>query len=167
MKNFAPAMLSDIKSRLMRHNGLFILSILYVITLSIAKADGKSTMLNLRDESTVVCNQLGNLTITTKCHRVEMGSLKIMFAPITNKLGLLVIEVRGSVDFLEVSTGRIFFFGSASGGVDPNSIDGDINIRNFFCLESAHEINGYAWDGGAYLKNDEATEVCPIAMEEK
>jgi hypothetical protein len=130
-----------------------------------SSADGVSRMVNLRSERFGPCERIGDLTVGSKCYTLSIDSLKIKFVPITGNYGLTSIEVRDSVDFLEVSTGRLFFFGSSSGGVAPGSIDGDISIRNIFCIEVIGGFRGYAWDGGNYVINDEAASFCPLKEE--
>lgn len=137
----------------------------YVLSCMMANADGVAKMLDLKLEATSECKQVGDLKLDGRCHKFEIGTLKITFVPVTSDLGLLSIEVQGNLDFAAVSTGRIFFYGSASGGIDPKSNDGDISIRSTFCLETADGLIGYAWDGGKYIKNEEATEFCPIDVE--
>ncbi|NJO34398.1 MAG: hypothetical protein HC869_16000 [Rhodospirillales bacterium] len=132
-----------------------------------ADADGVSRMLDLKLEKASQCDQIADLKLDGRCYKVEIGSLNITFIPISSDLGLLSIEFRGNLDFLSVSTGRMFFFGNASGGINPESVDGDISIRNLFCLEAGDGLRGYAWDGGTYISSDEAEEYCPIDKETK
>jgi hypothetical protein len=141
---------------------------LLVLTTSFSEpssADGVSRMVNLRSERFGPCERIGDLTVGSKCYTLSIGSLKLQFVPISGNYGLTSIEVRDSIDFLEISTGRLFFFGSSSGGVAPGSLDGDISIRNIFCIGVIGGFRGYAWDGGNYVINDEAASFCPLKEE--
>lgn len=136
-----------------------------ILICSNANADGAPVMLDLRAEPTSFCDRIGNLILSENCRMISIGDLQIRFMPITADLGLLSIEAREDVDFLAISTGRMFFFGRATGGVDNKSSNGDISIRNIFCLEVAGGLSGYAWDGSTYSSSQEAADACPIGLE--